>query len=121
MSAQPMISAAENVDYSKMLEDMDKDDTQRLLGRLMAKLDSVEDFSKRVSQELSEHRRAIVADVKEVQAHRDRQIDALKSEVDEIRGYIIEQKGGKKMLAALLAAAAAIGGVLIQLIERVMK
>jgi len=96
------------------------DDTQRLLGRLIAKLDSVEDFAKRINQEQQESRRQAIADQRENRAERDQQIDGLKKEVALLREYVQEHKGGKKMLAALLAASAAFGGIAWEVLTRVL-
>lgn len=88
----------------------DDTETSRLLGTLIAKIDGVEKRMDRSDRYLSDRSNK-----------RDSQIDAISKDVEELKRYMIESKGGKKILILLLAAAGGMGAFLTEVIQKIVN
>lgn len=85
------------------------DNTHQLLGTMLGKLDALE---KRMD-------RADTYD-RERSTTRDAQISAILKDVEELKRYMIENRGGKRMLILLLTAAGTAGATLTEIVQRII-
>lgn len=88
---------------------VETNETERLLGTLVAKLDGLEQRMDRAERYDRERRQCL-----------DSQIAAVLKDVEQLRDYMIENRGGKKALVLLLAAAGSMGAFIVEAIQRLM-
>lgn len=82
-------------------------ETHRLLGTLIAKLDGLEKRMDRADSYSRDRSKT-----------RDSQIKAILEDVEELKKYMIENKGGRKMLILLLTAAGGFGAFLTEMVQK---
>jgi hypothetical protein len=83
--------------------------TQQLLGQLIAQMESLE---KRMDRSDAFDR--------ERDKTRDAQICAILRDVEELKRYMIENRGGKRLLILLLTAAGTAGATLTEIVQRII-
>ncbi len=90
--------------------------TERLLGQLVAevralneKMDNTNDHFR----ELRAHDRSEIAELR-------KEFEAMGKTVDEMRQYMLRVEGGKKMLFAMLSIASVLGGLVWELLSRLL-
>jgi NADPH:quinone reductase-like Zn-dependent oxidoreductase len=88
---------------------MSDQETNRLLGTLIAKIEGLEKRMDRADSYARDHSNK-----------RDTQIQSILTDVEELKQYMIENKGGKKMLVLLLAASGGVGAFLTELAQKLM-
>jgi predicted nucleic acid-binding Zn-ribbon protein len=86
---------------------MSEDNVDRLLGQLMAKVNAMENSISELKQQNKESQRRF-GDLE----------NALRTELQELRDFTLELKGGKKALVALLAVAGVVGGFIWDIVQR---
>lgn len=85
---------------------MSDNDTERLLGALVQRVTNVEQGVSRVEKQVDDQR----------QRWEDMEKD-LRTEVQHLRDFTIEVKGGKRVLIALLAVATTLGALIWNVIK----
>lgn len=83
--------------------------TERLLGKIISQLEALEKRMDRNDQL-----------AKDRQDKRDMQINTLQRDVDDLKGYMTETKGGRRMLVVLLTVSATLGGFIWNIIQRLL-
>lgn len=86
------------------------DNTDRLLGRLISNVEALQREQERIQREMYDSEK-----------RRNAEIHEINKKVSTLHDYVTEAKGGKKVLAALLFAATAFGGVIWELVQRLVK
>lgn len=84
-------------------------ETNRLLGTLIAKIDGLEKRMDRAD-----------AYTKDRNRDRDDDLKAVLKDVEELKRYMIENKGGRRMLVLLLTASGGLGAFVTEMLQRLI-
>lgn len=84
-------------------------ETHRLLGTLIAKLEGLEKRMDRADGYNRDHSN-----------RRDEQVQAILKDVDELKRYMIENRGGKRMLILLLTASGTLGAFVTEMFQKLI-
>lgn len=91
------------------MPDSEQRSTERLLGTLVADVSNLKSSMARVETQLNEQRRRW-----------ERVETELSRDIQSLRDFTLELKGGRKALFALLGVASVLGGVIWEILQRIV-
>lgn len=92
--------------------------TERLLGTLISRVTNVENGVEKLSTELQAERNRWEARLSEQQKRWEDVEKSIRDDVQHLRDFTIELKGGRKVLVVLLAVASAFGALIWEIVKK---
>lgn len=83
-------------------------ETNRLLGQLLAEIAGLKERMDRVDRA-----------TRDSDQRRDRLMDTILKDIEDLKHYMIENRGGRRMLIMLLTAAGGLGAALVETFQRI--